>query len=323
MSDVSVAMATCNGEPFVAAQLASIASQSRLPCELVVYDDASNDGTLDRVREFAAHAPFSVHIEHNPERLGATANFERAVSACRGEIVFLADQDDVWLDDKVETLAGRLDDEPRMGAVFCNGSVVDGDQQPLGYDLWQALSFDAPEQRAVLDDRAHEVFARHVVAAGTGLAFRREFVPWLRPFPPLSNAHDSWIAALIAGVATVGCVERPLIQYRLHDANQIGLRHFDLVGQYRQAKRQLEVGAFEYAVRFFEAASERLRASPTPLRTGVLELYDSKLAHARSRNDLPRAWLARASWVIGEALRGGYRRYSYGWKSVAQDLLLR
>ena len=323
MSDVSVAMATCNGDPFVAAQLASIASQSRLPCELVVCDDASDDGTLDRVREFAAEAPFSVRIEQNPERLGATANFERAVSLCRSEIVFLADQDDIWLDDKVETLAGRLDDEPQTGAVFCNGSVVDGDEQSLGYDLWQALSFDASEQRAVLDDRAHEVFARHVVAAGTALAFRREFVPWLRPFPPLRNAHDAWIAALIAGVATVGCVERPLIQYRLHDANQIGLRHFDLVGQYRQAKHQLEVGAFDYAVRFFEAASERLRASSTPLRPGGLERYEAKLAHARGRSELPSAWLARAPRVVREALRGGYRRYSYGWKSVAQDLMLR
>jgi glycosyltransferase involved in cell wall biosynthesis len=323
MSSVSIAMATCNGAAFVDAQLASIAAQSRLPSELVVCDDASDDATLDRLREFAAGAPFAVRIEQNPRRIGATKNFERAIFLCRSELVFLADQDDVWNPAKIETLAARLDAEPATGAVFCNGDVVDGELQPLGYDLWRALSFVAREQRAVHADRAHEVFARHVVAAGTGLAFRREFVAWLRPFPPLRNAHDAWIAALIAGVARVGCIEEPLLQYRLHDANQIGLRRFDLLGQYRQAKQQLEVDAFDYAVRFFAAANERLAASPRAARPEVVAAYEAKLSHARQRCDLPAGWLSRAPRVAVEALRGGYRRYSYGWKSVAQDLLLR
>ena len=57
MSEVSVAMATCNGAAWVAAQLESLAAQTRRPAELVVCDDASDDATLDRVREFAAEAP--------------------------------------------------------------------------------------------------------------------------------------------------------------------------------------------------------------------------------------------------------------------------
>ena len=80
---------------------------------------------VDRVREFAATAPFRVRMEHNPTRLGATANFERAASPCRGDIVFLADQDDIWLPDKIAVLAAHLDAEPDAGAVFCNGRVVD------------------------------------------------------------------------------------------------------------------------------------------------------------------------------------------------------
>jgi glycosyltransferase involved in cell wall biosynthesis len=316
-------MATCNGAAWVAAQLESLAAQTRRPAELVVCDDASDDATLDRVREFAAEAPFPVRLEHNPRRLGATANFERAVGLCRGDLVFLADQDDVWLPGKIETVAGRLDADPALGAVFCNGTVVDADERPLGYDLWRALAFDAREQRRVREGRAHEVFARHVVAAGTGLAFRRRFVAWLRPFPDLRNAHDAWIAALIAGVAEVRAVEEPLIHYRLHDANQIGLRRFDLAGQLRQALRQIETGAFEYAVRFFEAAVERLRASPHRVRPEALARYEARLAHARWRCALPESALARAPAVLAEALRGGYGRYAYGWKSVAQDLLLR
>ena len=324
---VSVAMATCNGEAYVGEQLASIAAQVRLPCELVVCDDASDDATVERIEAFAASAPFSVRLERNARRLGATANFERALSLCRGDLIFLADQDDVWLPDKVALLAGMLDDDPELGAVFCNADVCDGELRPLGYDLWQALGFTAAEQRSVREGRAHEVFARHVVAAGTGLAFRRRFGPLLQPFPDLLNAHDAWIAALVCAVARVRCVEQPLIRYRLHARNQIGLRRFDWRGQLRQARRQVEVDAFDYAVRFFEAVTTRLRlelpAGDLRLRESACETFDAKLAHARRRSELPGAPLARLPRVLDEALRGGYRRYSYGWKSVAQDLFLR
>lgn len=322
-SSVSVAMATCNGGAWIDAQLASLVGQTRQPDELVVCDDASDDSTLERVRAFAETAPFPVRIEPRSERIGATANFEQAIALCQGDIVFLADQDDVWLRDKISDLASILDAQPRTGAVFCNGTVIDADDQPLGYDLWQALAFSPGERRAVAAGRGHEVFARHVVAAGTGLAFRRRFVPWLRPFPPLRSAHDAWVAALIAGVAEVACVEQPLIHYRLHGANQIGLRRFDLRGQYQQARRQLETGALDYAAAFFEAACERLAASSEPLRPGVLDCYQGKLAHARWRCRLPRSPIGRAPRVVLEAARGGYRRYGYGWKSAAQDLLLR
>ena len=67
---VSVAMATCNGARFVDAQLASLAAQSRPPDELVVCDDASEDDTLERVRAFAARAPFAVRVEPAAARLG-------------------------------------------------------------------------------------------------------------------------------------------------------------------------------------------------------------------------------------------------------------
>ena len=322
-SRVSIAMATCNGEDWVEAQLASFVEQDRRPDELVVLDDASDDATLERVRAFAAEAPFPVQVESRSERVGATSNFADAIARCQGDLVFLADQDDVWLPEKIATLAAVLDQRSGVGAVFCNGTVVDGDGRPLGYDLWQALGFGPREQRAVMSGRAHEVFARHVVAAGTGLAFRRQFVPWLEPFPTLRSAHDAWVAALIAGVAEVACVERPLIHYRLHGANQIGLRRFDLRDQFQQAKRQLETGALEYAVAFFDEACQRLASAEEPIRPGALEAYQRKLAHARWRCDLPDGRLARAPGVAIEAMRGGYRRYGYGWKSAAQDLLLR
>lgn len=323
---VSVAMATCNGARFVDAQLASLAAQSRPPDELVVCDDASEDDTLERVRAFAARAPFAVRVEPAAARLGTTRNFERAVALCTGDVVFLADQDDVWREAKVERMAGLLEARAEAGAVLCNGRVVDAAGAPLGYDLWRALGFDAREQAAVAAGRAHEVFARHVVAAGTTFAFRRRYAPLVLPFPDLRSAHDAWVAFLVAAVAEFALLPEPLIDYRLHDANQLGLRRMGLREQVAAARRQVATRAFDYAARFFEEAGERLRspaADGLAVRRGVLETVDEKALHSRVRDALPAGLLARLPAVVAEARSGRYERYALGWKSVAQDLFLR
>lgn len=316
---VSVAMATCEGERFVSQQLDSIATQSRRPDELVVFDDASADATLDRIEEFAERADFEVRVHRNPTRLGITGNFERAIGACTGDVILLADQDDVWLPGKVETLSGVLAREPETGAVFSNGEVVDEQLVPLGATLWKSLGFDRREQRAVREGRAAFVFLRHVVAAGTTLAFRARFREFALPFPPLRSCHDAFTAFVIAARAGISIVEAPLIRYRLHGGNEIGIRRLNLYQQLVKAREQIERDAFGYAVDFFEAARERIGEAPPELVAAV----DEKIAHARRRLLLPEGFPRRLPVVLGEAVSGRYRRYSYGWKSAAQDLWLR
>ncbi|MBW2422395.1 MAG: glycosyltransferase, partial [Deltaproteobacteria bacterium] len=108
---ISVAMATCEGAPYLDAQLESLRTQSRPPDELVLCDDHSADETPAIAEAFARRAPFSVRIERNPQRLGITANFEKAVSLCSGDLIFLADQDDVWKPTKIEALGRVLLDD--------------------------------------------------------------------------------------------------------------------------------------------------------------------------------------------------------------------
>jgi len=98
---LSIALATYNGERYIGEQLDSILRQTRLPDELVVFDDASVDATQAIVLDFARHAPFPVRFQVNSVRLGSTRNFEMAIRACGGDIIFLCDQDDVWYPDKI------------------------------------------------------------------------------------------------------------------------------------------------------------------------------------------------------------------------------
>lgn len=323
---VSVALASCEGARFIDEQLQSLAEQTRPPDELVVCDDASEDDTRERVRAFARTVDFPVRVEVHEQRLGITGNFASALTRTTGDVVFFADQDDVWAPRKIERLAGVLDSEPDVGAVFCNGRCVDATGSPLGFDLWQSLGFDAREQRDVANGRAVDVFLRHVVAAGTTLAFRGEYRELCLPFPSLRSAHDAWVAFVISATAGVRALDEPLIDYRLHGDNQIGIQRLGFLGQLRKAREQLADDAFGYAVQFFEEARTRLR-SDAALEYGVgpetIARVDEKIAHARRRQSMSPQLVRRLPEIAAELRAGGYERFSYGWRSVAQDLFLR
>src|SRR5690242_9734869 len=142
---VSVAMATYNGDRFLQEQLDSVARQTLLPCELVACDDGSTDGTLDILHQFAAKAPFPVHVHQNQARLGYGPNFLRAASLCSGELLAFCDQDDVWLEQKLQKCAAVLS-RPRNVLVIHSAEVVDERLSPVGIRTSRAtrpLHFDA------------------------------------------------------------------------------------------------------------------------------------------------------------------------------------
>jgi len=290
-------MATCEGSSWINDQLESIAAQTRPPDQLVVCDDASQDDTAARVEAFAAHAPFEVSFVRNPTRLGTTRNFEQAVSRCDADVILLADQDDIWLPG----------------------------------NLWQAIAFTATEQAGVESGQATAVFLRHVVAAGTTLAFRGRYRDALLPFPPVHSTHDAWIAFFLAAISDCALIHEPLIHYRLHGENQIGLEKYDLRAQYAQARLQIESRAFARQAEFFEFARARLAALASNGHAALAEAVssrtladiDAKIAHCRTRDRMPASFMARLPAIAREASNGRYGLYSYGIKSIAQDLFMR
>src|SRR5689334_22293429 len=122
---ISVALCTYNGSRYLKEQLDSIASQTRRPDEVVIRDDVSADNTVKIAQQFAETVPFPVHIHRNPENLGSTRNFESAIEACRGEIIALSDQDDVWESQKLERIETEFAADPGLGTVFSDAVLTD------------------------------------------------------------------------------------------------------------------------------------------------------------------------------------------------------
>ena len=322
---VSVALCSFNGQAFLEQQLESIAAQAHRPIELVVCDDGSADGTVGIVERFASrHADMDVKLVRNSAHLGTTRNFEQAIGLCSGEVIFLSDQDDVWMPGKIRRLLQEI--ERGADLAFSNAQVVDQSLTPLGYQLWDSLWFDSSEQARVRDGAALEVFLKHVVAAGGTSAFRANLRELALPIPNMPVAHDAWLALMAAAVGRVHIVDEPLISYRLHDSNQVGLRKLSLRQQFEQARKQIDRRAFRYAADLHTEALRRLTNGIPEryrLHDNVPRLLRQKILHAESRDAVNHSALNRSKTVLGELLNMRYFRYSYGWKSVAQDIFLR
>jgi len=329
---LSVALCTYNGERFLQEQLDSIAAQTRPPDELLVGDDRSTDGTRRLVESFAAAAPFPVSLHVNEVRLGSTRNFDRAVALCSGDIIALCDQDDVWLPEKLRRFEEVFEADDRVGLVFSDAEVIGEDSRPAGSRLWD-WTFKPAERRAMRRRGAFRTLLRRNVVTGAAAAFRARFKPLVLPIPDdLNMIHDGWIALVVAAVSRVAALPEPLVRYRRHAGQQLGVSPGSgLKGSgERFAFDDTPDGRAGYwagEIKKAERLAERLRraaaggAGPFPDLDATLAVLAELAAHYRVRGNTRASRAERAPAVLADLLRLRYHRYSNGLSSAALDLI--
>lgn len=206
---ISVCVATYNGERFIREQLVSILSQLGPQDEVIVSDDGSTDRTLaivtgmrdPRIR-IIRHTG-SVRYSHSFDCV--THNFEYALHHASGDFIFLSDQDDLWLPGKVENMRKKLQDHL---LVLSDCKVSDSSLHIL-HDSYFRLN---GLRKGILRNLFRNSFL------GSCMAFRRELLDKVLPFPPHSVPHDIWLGLLASRYGKVAFLEQPLIIYRRHDA---------------------------------------------------------------------------------------------------------
>ena len=315
----SVALCTYNGVRFLNEQLQSIATQTRLPDELVVCDDASTDATVECLQSFARTAPFPIQLQRNPQNLGCTANFEQAIRLCQGNLIALCDQDDIWQPDKLQRLEQAFVATPEAGLIFSDARVVDRQRQPLGYTLWQSVGLTPAEQQRFREGQAFLSLLRRFCVTGATLAFRANLRDQLLPIP-VDWHHDAWIALVASALAPIVPLTDCLIDYRQHTEQLVGGRRRGLLQQYQTA-RSMNQTRFEAIAKRFTEALERLQSSTT-ITGAFLESLQRKIHHSQIRARMREAGSWRLPLIWQEVRSGHYSRYSRGWKAIAQDLFL-
>ena len=219
----SVALCTYNGEKFITEQLDSILRQTLQVDEIVICDDRSTDRTFEILREYQQKYPEKIRLYLNEENLRSVKNFEKAIRLCTNEIIFLSDQDDVWLPEKVETVLNYFEKNPETQVLATNGFGIDEDGNLLKN---MVAIWDIPE---LLRKKSHDINYFFLIAfygniaTGATMSLRREFLEEIIPFPIIETLHhDEWIALISSANSRFELINDKLIKYRIHQNQQVG-----------------------------------------------------------------------------------------------------
>ena len=222
---ISVAMCTYNGEKYIKKQIESILNQSLAIDEIVICDDGSNDKTIEIIEQFQLENPKIISLQKNQVNLGSNKNFEKAISICDGDYIFLSDQDDIWKKDKVKKIIQYFYENESLEAIFTNGELInDKNEKFTEISLWDSVSFMEDQLKNLNDLYLHLIFKSNMVTGAT-LCIKKEIKNLILPFPDIKNLHhDEWIAVIIASRKKIGYLKEELISYRLHSEQQIGTK---------------------------------------------------------------------------------------------------
>lgn len=334
-SRISIALCTFNGENYLKEQLDSISNQTRVPDELIVCDDASQDGTLSIIKEYAQHSKFPVQLTINIKNIGFVNNFGNAIGQCKGDIIVLCDQDDVWYPDKLENIE-RVFDASNIGAVFSDADIVDERLHPLGYTLWQSIRFTKREKKQVDMGKALDVTLKHNVVAGATLAFRSSYRNQILPMIQYCM-HDIWIMLIISTLGEVAMINKPLIMYRQHSGQQIGGLKKNVYSAYFEnpalkkmptesvSSPKLNVKALlevERELGIYQSLYDRVQIVGAKTKDMKMVKIKSKIDHLLARElILKKNRLLRLPLIIKELITLRYDRFSNGILYIINDLL--
>ena len=326
ITSISVALCTHNGARFIEEQFLSILNQSLSPREIVLSDDASKDDTVARARSvferyLAVHSdlPVALRVIENQLPLGVAANFEQAIRICSGDLIALCDQDDRWPTHRLSTAASHFAKQPGLLLLHGDARLIDDAGSALPLTLFESLEISDFTIKTIRAGNAFEELMRRNLVTGATTMISKRLADQSIPFPS-SWVHDEWLAIMASVLGQVDVTRELLIDYRQHDANQIGVRKLSLIGK---LQRFAEPGR-ERNLRLLERARS-LAARIDSLGTIVPPQFQvaahQKLRHEEMRSSLSQHRLLRIATVIRESLNGRYFRFGHGAADAVRDLI--
>jgi len=222
MKRISVAMISYQGAKYIEEQLDTILATLGDEDEVIVSDDGSTDGTREILVRYETK-DMRVRMIDGPKK-GVKANVENALRACQGKYIFLADQDDIWMPEKVEKVMATLTD-PQVGLVVHDAIVTDGTCQEVVLDSFYSLKGSGA---GVLKNIWRNTYI------GCCMAFKRELLEEVLPIPGYIEMHDQWIGVINDSLHRgTKFIPDKLIKYRRHGNNASGMSHYGVARMIR------------------------------------------------------------------------------------------
>lgn len=197
-------MATYNGQEFIGQQLQSILQQLGDNDEIVISDDSSTDDTVGIALSFDDER---IKIIPNQKFRSPIFNVENALKHATGDLIFLSDQDDVWLPGKVQSMLQQLD---QYDIVVSDCKVVDQHLTILNESFFVLNN----SKKGIIRNLIRNSYL------GCCMAFRSSVLRLALPFPKDIPMHDIWIGFIGELFYKTCFLNQPFLFYRRHGNNQ-------------------------------------------------------------------------------------------------------
>lgn len=207
---ISICMATFNGEKYLRSQIASIREQMAQDDELIIIDDASTDGTIAYLKGLKDPR---IRMTRNEENLGHVQSFAKAIGMASRQLIFMSDQDDIWVAGRVRAMYDVL--SAGAALVSTNSDYIDAEGQPI-----PALQSGLKQSESGRHwCNIWRIFNGKASYYGCAMALREELRDIILPIPSYVESHDLWIAMAANMVGNNRHLEQITLLRRVHGTN--------------------------------------------------------------------------------------------------------
>lgn len=205
---ISVCIPTYNGAKYIFEQLKSILPQIGEKDEIIISDDGSTDDTVSIIESIRDNRIRVLHHQKKSQKFnfGYTAqNLEHALRYARGNYIFLADQDDIWLPNKVTEFLSLLE---TSDIILSDCKIVDQDLNVVANSKFKLEHISISPLRNIVKNGY----------LGCCMAFRSNLLNYILPFPK-NVPHDLWIGIIGYRFGKFNLLPIPTLLYRRHEGN--------------------------------------------------------------------------------------------------------
>ena len=212
---ICITLATYNGEKYLAQMLDSLVAQTRPADVIVAVDDGSKDSTCEILERYKGKLPLEItRFEKNRgHRAAFSTTLENAAALLEDDdLIFLADQDDIWFPNKLEVMSQKIGDN---SMIFGDAEIIDGEGKVTD-SSWRkkAEIVEHLSQQALLTGYTN--------VTGCMVAFKARLLKTALPIPQDVPVHDQWITLCATAENGYRAIADKVIQYRIHESNAIG-----------------------------------------------------------------------------------------------------
>ena len=257
---IDILLPTYNGEKYLKEQIDSILNQTYKNIRLIISDDCSKDTTTQILREYE-QKDSRIEIYLQQENLGVVKNIEFLLQKVENPFYMLADQDDVWLQEKVEKTLEKQKQE-NADLVFGDLEIVDQELKTMFPSFGDFMLLNRKIHKYINSNKLNYLYN---CVTGCTLLAKKETIQYILPLPQKSKyvIHDYWIGLMISLNGKVSYINEKYIKYRQHGNNQVGtnkISHgFKELDQVRELFINVKLGVFGTYVENNEKFPEELQ----------------------------------------------------------------